>query len=252
MTRVSSGGAVAERRRGSILWFLYITPAFFSRGQVQLQPCATPPFTAHSARAKRIPFIIPSVPVLRQSPPSGPAWRHEIKFDGWRGQFHKDGDQTVVFSRNGRDLSRRFPTIRDSMLCLPARSAIIDAELVACNTEGMPDFRALMAGAKNVCAWCFDLMELDGIDLRPQPLAERRVRLRHLLMKADEDRLRYSDDFGDPVKLLKVADEMRLEGIVSKRADQPYRSGKTLGWVKVKCASWREANRERYKTFEKA
>ena len=116
----------------------------------------------------------------------------------------------------------------------------------------MPDLRALVAGANNVCAWCFDLMELDGIDLRPQLLLERRLRLRHLLVKAADYALPYSDEFEDPVKSLKVADEMGLEGIVSKRADQPYRAGKTTGWVKVKCRSWREANRERYRMFEAA
>jgi len=202
---------------------------------------------------KRNAFIVPSAPVHRQSPPNGTEWIHEIKFDGWRIQLHKDGDTAKFYSRNGKDLTRRFRALCTSILTLQAHAAIVDAELVACDSDGKPDFRALMSGARSdLCAWCFDLLLLDGIDLRPQSLVERRVRLRHLLVKADDHALRYSDEFEDPVQLLKVADEMGLEGIVSKRADQPYRSGKNVGWIKVKCRSWREANKERYKLFEKA
>ena len=102
-----------------------------------------------------------------------------------------------------------------------------------------------------LCAWCFDLMALDRHDLRSEPLDSRRERLRQLLARAKTDILRYSDDFDDPFKLLGAADRMGLEGIVSKRRDQHYRSGKNPGWVKVKTAAWRAANRERYKLFQK-
>jgi bifunctional non-homologous end joining protein LigD len=84
---------------------------------------------------KRIAFITPAAPVLRPEAPSGPQWIHEVKFDGWRMQLHKVGDRVVVFSRNGVDMTKRFAMIRDKALRLPAASAIIDAELVACEHD---------------------------------------------------------------------------------------------------------------------
>ncbi len=169
---------------------------------------------------------------------------------GWRMQLHKAGDRVVVFSRNGVDMTQRFAMIRDKVLSLPAHSAIIDAELVACDSDGKPDFNALMDGQRdNLCAWCFDLLELDGRDMRLLPLVERKAALRDLLIAADDDALRYSDEFDDPAKLLAVVTKMGLEGIVSKLGHQPYKSGKNVGWVKVKSQAWREANRERWELF---
>jgi bifunctional non-homologous end joining protein LigD len=201
---------------------------------------------------QRLPFIVPSVPVLKPSPPTGPGWLHEIKFDGWRAQLTVDGEVARVLSRNGNDITKRFADIRIALASLPCRSVIIDAEIVVCATDGKPDFGALMAGQREgLCAWCFDMMELDGRDLRPLPLSERKAQLRNLLIRADEETLRYSEEFPDPVKLLQVADKMGLEGIVSKKASQPYKSGRNLAWVKVKTTSWREANKGRGELFEK-
>ena len=202
--------------------------------------------------SKRIAFITPAAPVLKREPPAGPQWIHEVKFDGWRMQLHKAGERVVVFSRNGVDMTNRFAMIRDKVLSLPAASAIIDAELVACDSDGKPDFNALMGGQReNLCAWCFDLLGLDGRDMRHLPLVERKAALRELLITADDDALRYSDEFDDPEKLLAVATKMGLEGIVSKLGPQPYKSGKNVGWIKVKTATWREANRDRFEMFQK-
>ena len=82
-------------------------------------------------------------------------------------------------------------------------------------------------------------------------LTKRRQGLREILIEADDDRLRFSEDVPDPVKLLQVADEMKLEGVVSKRAPSPYRSGPSRDWVKVKCSAWREANKDRWELFER-
>ena len=197
-------------------------------------------------------FIVPSAPVLKKHPPTGPQWIHEVKFDGWRAQLHKRGDDVAIFSRNANDLASRLPAIRDSLRALPARSVIIDAEIVANDANGKPDFSALMAGKRaNLCAWCFDLMQLDGSDLTTFSLLERRIHLRHLLKKADDDRLRYSDEFRDPAELLQVCEKVGLEGIVSKLAHQPYKSGNNPGWVKVKASSWREASRNRWEVFQR-
>jgi bifunctional non-homologous end joining protein LigD len=93
-------------------------------------------------------------------------------------------------------------------------------------------------------------MELDGRDLRALPLIERKALLRDLL-EADDDTLRYSEEFPDPVRLLEVAEGLGLEGIVSKKASQPYRSGRDLTWIKVKTEAWRKANADRHDLFAK-
>ena len=201
---------------------------------------------------RKSPFIVPSAPVLAKSPPVGPEWLHEVKFDGWRAQLHLAGDEVTIYTRNGNDVTRRFRPIAAAVGALPARSAIIDAEIVVCDDDDRPSFGALMVGKQTaLCAWCFDLMEVNRHNLRTEPLDSRRERLRQLLIDAGNRLLRFSDDFTDPQKLLAAADRMGLEGIVSKRRDQFYRSGNNASWVKVKTAAWRAANRERYKLFEK-
>ena len=93
---------------------------------------------------------------------------------------------------------------------------------------------------------------LDSRDLRGKPLTERNALLRDLFIAADDDTLRYSDEFEDAEKLLAVAEKMGLEVIVSKKADQPYLSGKNPGWIKVKTSAWRAANKDRFELFDKS
>lgn len=201
---------------------------------------------------KRNPFIAPSLPVLKREPPRGEQWLHEVKFDGWRAQLHKSGDDVAIFTRRGNDYTKRFRVIRDSLLTLPAHSAIIDAEIVICDGDWKPDFNALMEGkTDDLCAWCFDLLEINGRGLRRRALLERRAMLRHLINLADDHILRFSESFADPIKLLKVANKAGLEGVVSKLRSQPYRSGRNSGWIKVKCHAWRKGNSDRWKMFEK-
>ena len=108
-----------------------------------------------------------------------------------------------------------------------------------------------MAGnAHGYCAWCFDLLSVGGKDVRQEPLEQRRARLEGLLARADGDLLRFSEAFDDAEELLGAAAQLGLEGIVSKKRDQHYRSGKNAGWVKVKTAAWREANRDRWEMFQ--
>jgi bifunctional non-homologous end joining protein LigD len=172
-----------------------------------------------------------------------------VKFDGWRLQVHKHGETLQLYSRRGIDLLRRFRELRDHIVYLP--DCIFDAELVVCDTDGKPDFRALMKKDPNLCLWCFDLLELRGKDLRSLPLIERKEKLRAILIEADDDRLRYSEEFRDPVKLLATVEKMGLEGIVSKRRNSPYRSGPQKEWVKLKCKVWREANQDRWELFQR-
>ena len=200
---------------------------------------------------KAFPFVPPAEPVLHETPPIGKGWCHEVKFDGYRLQLVKNGDRVVIWSKNGKDFTARFRDIAKAVAALSCKSCVIDAEGCALDAEGRPDFRALVGGQKHSrVAWCFDLLEIDGRDMCPFPLITRRVRLSALLKKAGDELLRYSDSFSDPAKLLDACSERGLEGIVSKRTDQPYVSGKNRGWIKVKCHAWRVANRDRWEMFK--
>jgi bifunctional non-homologous end joining protein LigD len=160
----------------------------------------------------RIAFIPIASPKLRSAPPTGPDWLHEIKFDGFRIQLHKSGNEVRLFSRNGKDFTSRFPSIAEAVGRLPTRSAVIDGELVACDAEGKPDFYALMRRyTHGLCVWCFDLLVLGGSDLRPLPFEERKIKLEALLAKANDDRLMYSLSFDDGKVLLEAAARLNLQ-----------------------------------------
>jgi bifunctional non-homologous end joining protein LigD len=133
------------------------------------------------------------------------------------------------------------------------RSLVIDGELVACDGDGRPDFYRLHFHRhdRGLCVWAFGLLHHNGRDLRELPLLERKARLEKLILGANANWLLYSQGFDDGLRLLAQADRLGLEGVVSKRRDAPYRSGKQCGWVKVKCATCREANKERWRLFER-
>jgi bifunctional non-homologous end joining protein LigD len=199
------------------------------------------------------PFIQPSTPTLRARPPTGDRWLHEVKFDGFRVQLHRHGSDVTIYSKNGRDFTHRYTAIEQSLEHLPVKDAIIDGELVVCDTGGLPDFRALHAHSFQqdmLCVWAFDLLALNGKDLRELPLTARKAKLEVLLSRHDDPFLRFSHSFGDAEQLLAECSQRGLEGIVSKRGDAPYRSGKA-DWIKVKTAKWREANKDRGDLFDK-
>jgi bifunctional non-homologous end joining protein LigD len=198
-------------------------------------------------------FIPPCQPTLRTAPPRGPGWSHEVKFHGWRLQLHKAGTRVRLRSRHGHDLTSTFPTTASAIATLDATTAILDGELVATNAEGMPDFRGLQCRSADtpLAVWVFDLLEVNGCDVRALSLEERRYRLaQQLASRSGDGTLRYSESFADPARLLAAAHDLGLEGVVSKRLDAPYRSGRRPEWVKVKTESWRIANRERWRLFE--
>ena len=131
------------------------------------------------------------------------------------------------------------------------KSAIIDAEVVACREDSLPDFRALHSGnysQENLYVWCFDLMEFNGEDLRPLPLIARKQKLELLLHRHDHPYVRYSEAFKNAEQLLAECRVRGLEGIVSKKKQAPYKSGK-CDWIKVKCAQCKEDNKDRGDLF---
>jgi ATP-dependent DNA ligase len=116
-------------------------------------------------------YVLPSVPKLRSSPPSGEQWLHEVKFDGWRIQLHKDGRSAAAFTKNGHDHSSRVRWMVDGLACLKGvRSFVIDGELVATGLNGLPNFYALHFHRRDrLCVWAFDLLHHNGRDLRELP-----------------------------------------------------------------------------------
>ena len=130
---------------------------------------------------------------------TGGGWSHEVKLDGFRVQLHKVGLAVTLFGKNGGKLTTRFPTIAETVIN-PVRSCIIDGELIAAGAEGQPDFRALLHGRHvPVCVYAFDLMELDGRDLREQPLEQRRSQLKRLLARSKGNLIRFGDSFPSPL-----------------------------------------------------
>jgi bifunctional non-homologous end joining protein LigD len=185
-------------------------------------------------------FIEPSHPTLRNKAPSGARWVHEIKFDGYRTQLHLQQGRPAIYTRRGYDWTWRFQPIADALATLPTDDLIIDSEAVVADSRGVPDFGLLhadlAAGRKDrLFYYAFDLLYLDGIDLRAVRLAERKRVLLELLAGAS-DRILYTEHLeGDGAEVYERACAMGLEGIISKQLDAPYRSGRTESWIKVKC-----------------
>jgi bifunctional non-homologous end joining protein LigD len=199
-------------------------------------------------------FIAPCLPRLRPKPPTERGWQHEVKFDGYRIQIHKTSAAGgLLYSKNGMDFGGRFPRVAACIEHLPAKSVVLDAELVANNANGAPDFYALQmrrAAPEDLSVWVFDMLEHNGTDMRSMPLSRRRLRLAGFMAKIDDLPFYLSETFDDPVKLLVACEKRSMEGIVSKRMSSPYRSGDTGDWIKVKCEAWKETNKERGKLFQ--
>lgn len=190
-----------------------------------------------SASRKRPPGIPePCSPIRAQIAPSGPAWIHEIKHDGYRLMVRKDGQGVRIFTRRGYDWSDRYPLIAAGAARLEAVSFTIDGEGVVCRPDGVADFAMLQSRQHDRAAflYAFDLLELDGEDLRAAPLEERKARLAKLLAGSKAG-IVYSEhvEFDGPA-VFAAACKMGLEGIISKRRDKPYQPGPCKHWIKVK------------------
>lgn len=186
-------------------------------------------------------LIEPQLASLANRPPAGGNWSYEIKFDGYRLMVRiKDGD-VALFTRNGHDWTARMPRLRDALAELPVRNAWLDGEAVVLDAAGKPDFNALQnafdrRSTADITLFLFDLLYLNDSDIREQPLRSRRAALGELISQTANPLLRFSEDFPqDPASLVASACKMKLEGIIGKRADAPYRSGRSADWIKLKC-----------------
>src|ERR1700687_6004066 len=182
-------------------------------------------------------FIAPCLPTNASAPPSGKLWLHEIKHDGFRVMARKAGERVRLYSRPGNDLTYRFPLIVEALAKLRSQSCIIDGEAVACGDDGIASFNRIrhQRHDASVYLYAFDLIELDGEDLRRDPLAVRKATLESLLRRAAPG-LRFNEhlDEEDGPLVFAHACKMGLEGIVSKRKDSRYRSGRSPHWIKSK------------------
>ncbi|TGP45435.1 DNA ligase D [bacterium M00.F.Ca.ET.230.01.1.1] len=198
---------------------------------------------AKAGHAKRLDFIEPQLATLEKNAPAGDDWLHEVKFDGYRMQAQIAGSEVRLLTRAGLDWTEKFDgPITAALGKLKCRDAIIDGEIVVLADSGVSSFPLLQADlsarrAARFIYYVFDLMRLDGEDLRREPLVERKQALAELLGDQPENSaLRFSDHFHEPGKvMLQHVCRMGLEGVVSKRADAPYRSGRGLSWIKSKC-----------------
>lgn len=185
-------------------------------------------------------FIEPTLPTATETAPSGGGWLHEIKHDGYRLQAHLENGRVRLFSRQGLDWTERFPVVVPALAEVPARAAIIDGEVVVQTAAGVASFAmlvdALKSGGGDMLFYAFDLLHLDGFDLRETPLDARKAALAELLADVgNRGRLRYSDHIeGDGDAVFRHASRLGLEGIISKQAASPYRSGRVKSWLKVK------------------
>lgn len=179
-------------------------------------------------------FIPPCRPTLATKPPSGPGWVHEVKHDGYRLQIHVRDGRVRLYTMNAANRTDRYPLVVEhgSRLTL---SAIIDAELICTDAEGRSDFDRLHCriNGHHAIACAFDLLMLDGNDMRPQPYETRKAALKKLLHK--NKAIQYVEHLaGDGAEMFATTCALGLEGIVCKRIDAPYRSGRAKSCFKVK------------------
>jgi bifunctional non-homologous end joining protein LigD len=190
-------------------------------------------------------WIAPQLATLVAVPPPGDDWVHEIKLDGYRILVRVARGRARLLTRNRLDWTERFPTVAEAAAELPVKEALLDGEIVALDAAGVSSFQALQQAAglgmgRSLVYVAFDLLFLDGRDLRREPLLARKKELARLL-EGRRGALRYSEHFEAPGReVYERACRMALEGIVSKRKEAPYTSGRGQAWLKVKCVARQE------------
>jgi bifunctional non-homologous end joining protein LigD len=191
-------------------------------------------------------FVPPQLATLVTAPPDGDAWLHETKFDGYRILCRLAEGRATLWSRNRHDWSGRFPEIVAAAAALPAREAFLDGEIAVLLGNGTTNFQALqnaLSGddGSQIVYFVFDLLYLDGLDLRAVTLEDRKAALEQLLPARRDGPIRYSGHVrGQGESVFREACRLGLEGIVSKRRDRLYESARGRSWLKVKCTREQE------------
>ena len=198
-----------------------------------------------ATKAPKWAFVEPALATRVEKPPAGANWIHEIKYDGYRIQAAASGDSVRLYTRNGLDWTSKFQPIADALAALNLRDVLIDGEAAVAHANGRTDFSSLQKSlengvAKGVSYFAFDLLAEGKLDLRKKPLIERKARLEEVLGKARAP-IRLSPYFeGGGPDVLEAFREKGLEGIICKKADSKYLSGRTKSWLKVKCVNEQE------------
>jgi len=183
---------------------------------------------------KSFDFCLPTKSI---SVPDGPDWLHEIKYDGYRLRVERDGTRVRLISRNGYDWTKRYPWIIEAALKNKQKQFVIDGEAVVLGADGVADFNALHSRQHDdeVQLYAFDMLAMDGDDLRSLPLSMRKTNLARLLARRPHGIFVAPFEQGEiGPDLFRAACHLGLEGIVSKRRDRPYRGGRSPHWVKIK------------------
>ncbi|MCE9657303.1 MAG: DNA ligase D [Burkholderiales bacterium] len=213
---------------------------------VKAAPAAAPkPDLAKLPKAALPMKLEPQLATLAAAPPPG-EWIVETKFDGYRLMARIEGGKAKLITRNGHDWTKKMPALAAAIDALGLESAWLDGEIVVMSAAGVPDFNALQnaidsAAGEDIDYFVFDLPFHAGRDLRRLPLASRRALLREIVEGHAADRIRLSQSFdAPPSQMLEAARQMGLEGIILKRGDAPYVSGRTESWLKLKCHARQE------------
>jgi len=195
-------------------------------------------------RADTAPLMLAET---RDRPFTDPAWLFELKLDGYRVLAARGGGTARLFSRNANDLSASFPEVSRAVAALPVSGLVLDGEVVALDDSGRPSFQQLQLRAKltreidirqamvenPVTFFAFDLLAAEGLDVRPLPISVRKELLQKVLPPAGA--VRFLDHFkGDGEVLYQQVQKLGLEGIIAKRADSPYRAGRSAAWLKIR------------------
>jgi bifunctional non-homologous end joining protein LigD len=216
-----------------------------SRVHVSNRTARKRPASRRPSKRKRgaLPALVePELAMLVDEVPTGENWLFEIKFDGYRILTAASGDEVRCYTRNGLDWTARFGALPDAIAKLDLDRALLDGELVAIDEDGRSNFSALQEGlsrgGKGLSYFVFDLLFEGGRDLRPLPLIKRKERLRKLLAAAGKQAPVFLSDHvaTDGRSMLRTLCRKGFEGIIAKRADRPYRSGRGRDWLKIKCA----------------
>jgi bifunctional non-homologous end joining protein LigD len=180
-------------------------------------------------------FIDPCLPTKVDRPPTGNGWAHEIKHDGYRLQIHVGAVGGRLYTISGYDWTDRYPSIVNAASRLKSRM-ILDAEVCIAGPDGVTDFEALHGRERNAeaFAYVFDLMMLDGVDMRALPWQLRRTELERIFHRWKSGLVLSLAIAGRGPEVYEAACGMGLEGIVSKRIDAPYQSGRSKTWLKIK------------------
>ena len=208
------------------------------------RPVEESPKPMKKTGAKPGVFVAPELATLADTVPKGD-WLHEIKFDGYRLIAAVADGNVTLYTRTGLDWTSRFRELAESLADLEG-SAMLDGEAVVLKPDGVSDFSALQArlagdSDRDLTFFAFDLLERNGKDMRPLKLIERKAALETALMELKSKRIVYSDHMtGSGALFLKHGCESGIEGIVSKKADAPYRSGRVGDWLKIKCGHRQE------------